>query len=458
MFDSLGKKLGDIFSKVRNKGALTEADIDSAMREIRVALLEADVAISVAKEFIESAKEKALGMKIIKSVNPAQMVVKIVHDQLIKTMTHDESSFRVKNSRSGDPAVIMMVGLQGSGKTTMSAKLAFFLKKNYGKKSMMASVDVYRPAAMEQLEVLGAQIGVDVFQSESGASPVGIAKIALEKARGGAYDILIVDTAGRMQVNEGLMEEARSLNKALSPVETLFVADSLSGQDIISTANAFNDSVGLTGVCLSRVDSDGRGGAALSVRAVTGKPIKLLGVGERPDQVEEFSPSRIADRILDMGDIVGLVETAAEAASKEDQIKEFSSMQKGVFTLDDLAKKILQIEKIGGIKGLLGSLPGARRIKEKIGDRIENASFKSQLAIISSMTKKERKFPETLNASRKIRIAAGSGTSVQEINRLLKQFQAMKKAMKQVGKIGREIELAPESKREMMIKKFRRGV
>ena len=427
----LGRQLGNIFDKLRGKGVLTEKDVTEALREIRIALLEADVALCVVKDFIAAIKEKAIGEAVLKSITPGQMVIKIVNDQLVETLSHEEKEINLKAS---PPVIILMVGLQGSGKTTMSGKLAYLLKKQH-KKVLMASLDIYRPAAQKQLELIGEQIQTATLEIIQNQLPLAITQRALEKAKKEGYDILILDTAGRLHIDEVLMEELSLIQRTSKPNEILFVADALSGQDALHSAKAFHEKLGITGLCLSRIDGDSRGGVALSIRSVTGQPIKLLGTGEKPEQVEFFDPKRISNRILDMGDIVGMVESASESLAQEDHMAELKKLQKGVFTLNDLEKKIKNIDKLGGVGGFLNLLPGMRKLKDQIGDQIEKTSFKKQLAIISSMTKAEKKNPDLLNASRKRRVATGSGTSVQEINRLLKQFQQMQKAMKQLGKL-----------------------
>ena len=427
----LGRQLGNIFDKLRGKGVLTEKDVTEALREIRIALLEADVALCVVKDFIAAIKEKAVGEAVLKSITPGQMVIKIVNDQLVETLSHEEKEINLKAS---PPVIILMVGLQGSGKTTMSGKLAYLLKKQH-KKVLMASLDIYRPAAQKQLELIGEQIQTATLEIIQNQLPLAITQRALEKAKKEGYDVLILDTAGRLHIDEVLMEELSLIQRTSKPNEILFVADALSGQDALHSAKAFHEKLGITGLCLSRIDGDSRGGVALSIRSVTGQPIKLLGTGEKPEQVEFFDPKRISNRILDMGDIVGMVESASESLAQEDHMAELKKLQKGVFTLNDLEKKIKNIDKLGGVGGFLNLLPGMRKLKDQIGDQIEKTSFKKQLAIISSMTKAEKKNPDLLNASRKRRVATGSGTSVQEINRLLKQFQQMQKAMKQLGKL-----------------------
>ena len=423
MFETLGKKIGDVFQRLKGKGVLTESDVLVALREIRVALLEADVALPALKSFIEHVKEKAIGENVLKSITPVQMVIKFVHEELISLLSHPDQELKL---RKNEPTIFLMVGLQGSGKTSMSGKLAFLLKERK-KKVLLASLDIYRPAAQHQLEVIGRSIDVPTLEIISGQSPLDIAKRSLTLLP--RYDVLILDTAGRLHIDQELMGELQDIKALTKPHEILLVADALSGQDTVRTAQAFQEDVGLTGICLSRVDGDGRGGAALSLRYCTGCPIKVMGVGELPPQVVPFEAQRLADRILDRGDVVGLVEKAAKLMNTQEE--DLKRLQKGVFTLEDLAKKIKQIEAMGGIKGILDFLPGVHALKQNMQGHIEKTNFKRQLAIISSMTVKERRLPSILNASRKRRIAKGSGTSIPEINRLLDQFQQMQKMVKQ---------------------------
>ena len=429
MFEGLGRQLGRVFDRLRGRGVLSEEDVTSALREIRIALLEADVALPFVKDFISSVKERAIGEKLIASINPGQLITKIVHDQLVAALSHPDSAITIAPPA---PQVILMAGLQGSGKTTMSAKLAHLLK-NRGKMPLLASLDVYRPAAQMQLEKLGIATGIETVEIVPGQKPLEIATRALAQAKACQSDVVILDTAGRLHIDEELMAELVALKKKTAPREILFVADALSGQDAVRTAEAFHVAVGITGICLSRIDGDGRGGAILSIRSVTGCPVKLLGTGERPDQVELFNPERIASRILDMGDIVALVEQAS-ALPQEDAERAFTRIKKGIFTLDDLAKQIQGLEKMGGIKSFLGWLPGIRQLKERLGDQIDTLSMKRQLAIIRSMTPKERARPDILDGSRKQRIAHGSGTTIQDVNKLLRQFKQMKDMMKVMGK------------------------
>lgn len=432
MFETLSDRLSGIFDKLTGRGALSEGDVDTAMREVRRALIEADVALDVVREFVAKVKEKAVGQEVVKSVTPGQMVVKIVNDQLIETLGADAEPISLA---AAPPVAIMMVGLQGSGKTTTTAKIAKRFHERDKRKILMASLDVHRPAAQEQLRVLGEQTGVDTLPIIDGQSPVDIAKRALKDAKTGGYDIVLLDTAGRLHVDDELMEESAQVHKLADPHETLLVADALTGQDAVNIAKAFDEKLPLTGIVLTRVDGDGRGGAALSMRAVTGKPIKLMGTGEKLDELEEFHPERIAGRILGMGDVVSLVERAAETIDAEKAEKIAAKMKKGAFDLEDLSEQLQQMQKIGGMGSILGMLPGIGKMKKQIEDaNIDDTVFKHQQAIISSMTPKERRMPKLLNASRKRRVAAGSGTTVQEINRLLKMHRQMADMMKKLGK------------------------
>jgi signal recognition particle subunit SRP54 len=440
MFESLSNRLNDVFDRLRRHGALSEGDVEAALREIRIALLEADVALPVVKDFINGVKEKAVGQDVLRSVTPAQMVVKIVHDHLVATLGGDDDPrASALNLNAVPPVPILMVGLQGSGKTTSAGKLALRLKTRDRKKVLLASLDVQRPAAQEQLAVLGRQIGVDSLAIVAGEKPVAITRRALEKGRLEGYDVVILDTAGRLHVNEELMLEVAAVRDASSPAETLLVADAMTGQDAVNVAKAFGERAGVTGIVLTRVDGDARGGAALSMRAITGKPIKFVGLGEKLDALEPFHAERIAGRILGMGDVLSLVEKAAETVEREDAEKLARKMEKGNFDLDDLASQFKQLRKMGGMGGVMGMLPGIGKIKKQIESaNIDETMIKRQEAIIGSMTKAERKNPKLLNASRRIRIAKGSGTSVQEINRLLKQYQDMSHMMKKMSKLGKK--------------------
>jgi len=440
MFDSLTSKLGGIFDALTKRGALSEADVDAALREIRVALLEADVALDVVKDFIEAVRERAVGGEVLRSVTPGQMVIKIVHDHLVEMLGGEPASDVNEINLVGTPPVaIMMVGLQGSGKTTTSAKLALRLQKRDKKKVMMASLDVYRPAAQQQLAVLGQQSEVATLAMVMGEQPLAIAKRAMDNARREGFDVVILDTAGRLHIDQELMDEVAKVSAATNPIETLLVADAMTGQDAVTMAREFNEKVGITGIVLTRVDGDARGGAALSMRAVTGKPIKLMGVGEKLDELESFQAARVAGRIMGQGDIVGLVEKAAETIDKEDAEKLAKKMMKGQFSLNDMADQLGQVRKMGDVGGLMGMIPGLSKMKKQISEsNIDDKMIARQQAIISSMTADEREKPKVLNGSRRRRIAAGSGTSVQEVNRLLKQFKQMGLMMKKMGKMGRK--------------------
>ncbi|MFD2265252.1 signal recognition particle protein [Lacibacterium aquatile] len=430
MFEGLSNRLGEVFDRLRKRGALSESDVAEAMREIRVALLEADVALPVVKDFINAVKEKAVGQEVVKSISPGQMVVKIVHDHLVEMLGGTVQTLEL---RAAAPVVVLMVGLQGSGKTTSTAKIAKRFKDKERKKVLMASLDVARPAAQEQLRILGEQVGVDTLPIIAGQQPVDIAKRALQAARTGVYDVLMLDTAGRLSIDEELMLEVAAVRDATSPAETLLVADAMTGQDAVNTARIFHERVTLTGIVLTRIDGDSRGGAALAMRAVTGQPIKLIGVGEKMDALEDFHPDRIAGRILGMGDVVSLVEKAAEVIDQQEAEKLALKMQKGSFDLDDFLSQIRQLKKMGGMGGIMGLLPGVAKIKKQMAEsNIDESIVKRQEAIILSMTKRERKDPKILNAKRRVRIAAGSGTQVSDVNRLIKQFSDMQKMMKQV--------------------------
>jgi signal recognition particle subunit SRP54 len=431
MFDSLTSRLGEILERLTKRGALTEGDVAEALREVRKALLEADVALDVARGFIERVRERAVGVEVIRSVTPGQMVVKIVHDELVAVLGSDAQTIDLN---APAPVPILMVGLQGSGKTTTTAKIARRLFERMKRKTLMASLDTRRPAAMEQLAVLGRQIGVEVLPIVEGQNAGQIARRAMQAGELGGYDAVLLDSAGRTTVDEALMAELAEIKSATRPHEILLVADSLTGQDAVATARAFDERLSLTGIVLTRVDGDGRGGAALSMRAVTGKPIKLIGTGEKLDALEDFDPARIAGRILGMGDVVALVEKAAENIDIEKARAAAEKMRKGAFDLADLREQLTQMEKIGGIGGMLGMLPGVGKMKEQIASaNLDEKLLKRQKAIIDSMTPKERRQPDLLKASRKKRIAAGSGTEVQEINRLLKMHRQMADMMKAMG-------------------------
>ena len=433
MFDNLSDRLAGVFDKLRGRGALNESDVRSTMREVRVALLEADVALPVARDFVDQATERAVGQEVLRSVTPGQMVVKIVHDQLIETLGSDASELNVDVN---PPAVVMMVGLQGSGKTTTTAKLAKRLTEKERKKVLMASLDVARPAAQEQLAVLGRQANVETLPVVAGQQPVEIAKRAIQAARLQAYDVVLLDTAGRLHVDTQLMAEMKAVADASQPTETLLVVDSLTGQDAVNVAKGFAADVDLTGVILTRLDGDARGGAALSMRAVTGKPIKFAGVGEGLDALEAFHPERIAGRILGMGDVVSLVEKAAETIKMDEAEKLAAKMAKGKFDLDDLRSQIQQMQRMGGLGALASMMPGMKGMKGAMDKAQDSKALVHLEAMMSSMTARERAKPELINAKRKIRIAKGSGTTVQEVNKLLKMHQEMSTMMKRLKKMG----------------------
>jgi len=431
MFDSLSEKLGGILDRLTRRGALTEADVDAALREIRRALLEADVALDVARAFTERVKQQAVGVEVMKSVTPGQLVVKIVHDQLVAMLGSDQQNIDLN---AAPPVAIMMVGLQGSGKTTTTAKMARRLADRQKKKVLMASLDVRRPAAMEQLAVLGRDAQVDTLPIVEGQMPPQIARRALEAGRLGGYDVVMLDTAGRTTLDEEMMNEAAEVKRAAGPHEVLLVADALTGQDAVNLARAFDERVGLTGIVLTRVDGDGRGGAALSMRAVTNKPIKLIGTGEKLDALEEFDPARIAGRILGMGDVVALVEKAAAHIDAEKAMRAAEKMRRGAFDLGDLRDQLMQMQKMGGMGGLMGLMPGMAKMKSQLANaKMDDSVLKRQVAIIDSMTPQERRSPDILKASRKKRIAAGSGTSPEQINKLLKMHRTMADMMKAMG-------------------------
>ncbi|MEX1083605.1 MAG: signal recognition particle protein [Xanthobacteraceae bacterium] len=431
MFDSLSEKLGGILDRLTRRGALSPSDVDAALREVRRAMLEADVALDVARGFVDKVRERAVGVDVIKSVTPGQMVVKIVHDQLVETLGAQGQSIDLN---APAPIAIMMVGLQGSGKTTTAAKLAKRLAERSKRKTLMASLDVRRPAAMEQLAVLGRDVGVDTLPVVEGQNPTQIARRALEAGKLGGYDVVLLDTAGRTTLDEAMMAEAAEVKRAANPHEVLLVADALTGQDAVNLARSFDERVGLTGIVLTRIDGDGRGGAALSMRAVTGKPIKLIGTGEKMDALEDFDPARIAGRILGMGDIVSLVEKAAANIDAERAMRAAERMRKGAFDLNDLREQLDQMTKMGGMAGMLGMMPGVAKMKNQIANaNLDDNLLKRQKAMIDSMTPKERRNPDILKASRKKRISAGSGTKVEELNRLLKMHRGMADMMKAMG-------------------------
>ena len=433
MFDTLQTRLGGVFDRLRGRGALSEADVDEALREVRDSLIDADVALPVVKEFIDKVRPRAIGEDVIRSVTPGQQVVKIVHDVLVETLGAESAGLEL----GSPPAPILMVGLQGSGKTTTSAKLALMLQNRDKKRVLMASLDVNRPAAMEQLKILGEQAGVPTLPILANQMPLDIAKRALAAAKVGGYDVVILDTAGRQHVDEALMSEVAQVRDAVKPHETLLVADSLTGQDAVNIAKAFNERVSITGIILTRSDGDARGGAALSMRSVTGAPIKFLGTGEKLDALEAFHPARVAARILDMGDVVSLVERAAETIDKEKAEKIARKMKKGEFDMNDLAEQLRQMSKLGGMKGVLAMLPGVGKIKDQLATAgLDDSLLKRQEAIILSMTKTERVKPDIINGSRRKRIAGGAGVEVQDVNKLLKMHRQMSDMMKRMGKMG----------------------
>jgi signal recognition particle subunit SRP54 len=433
MFDTLSDRLGSVFDRLRGRGALTETDVRSAMREVRVALLEADVALPVARDFVDKVTEQAVGQEVLRSITPGQMVVKYVHDALVETLGAETAELDLNVT---PPAVIMMVGLQGSGKTTTTAKLAKRLSERERKRVLMASLDVARPAAQEQLAVLGRQANVDTLPIVPGQTPVEIAARAIQSAKLQGYDVVMLDTAGRLHVDDQLMGEMKAVAVASRPAETLLVVDSLTGQDAVNVAQGFAREVDLSGVILTRMDGDARGGAALSMRAVTGKPIKFAGVGEALDKLEAFHPERVAGRILGMGDVVSLVERAAETIEVEEAEKLAAKMAKGKFDLDDLWSQLRQMQRMGGLGALAGMMPGLKGMKGAMYKAQDSKALVHMEAMLSSMTAKERAKPEVINAKRKIRIAKGSGTTVQEINKLMKMHQEMSTVMKRLKKMG----------------------
>jgi signal recognition particle subunit SRP54 len=435
MFDTLSDRLGGVFDKLRGRGALKEQDVRDAMREVRIALLEADVALPVVRRFIDQVTEQAVGHAVLKSVTPGQQVVKVVNDALVDMLGGDDVPGLDLNA--APPVVILMVGLQGSGKTTTTAKLAKLIKEKHGKKALMASLDVNRPAAQEQLAVLGEQVGVATLPIIAGQQPTEIATRALQSAKLQAIDVLLLDTAGRLHVDDALMAEMKAVEAISSPKEVLLVVDSLTGQDAVNVAQSFAGQVDLTGVILTRMDGDARGGAALSMRAVTGKPIKFAGTGEKIDAIEPFHPSRVAGRILGMGDIVSIVEKAAASIEAEEAERMAERMAKGQFDMNDLRSQLKQMQNMGGIGALAGMIPGMKKAKQAMQQSgMDDRVLLRMDAIIASMTPKERTRPDLLNAKRKIRIANGSGVQVQDVNKLLKMHQEMERAMKQIKKMG----------------------
>ncbi|NQZ46006.1 MAG: signal recognition particle protein [Erythrobacter sp.] len=443
MFDNLSDRLGGVFDRLKGRGALKEQDVRDAMREVRVALLEADVALPVARRFIDAVTEKAVGQDVLRSVTPGQQVVKIVHDELVAMLSGDgedgaaDAMGEGLNFEAKPPVVIMMVGLQGSGKTTTTAKLGKLIRERHGKKAMMASLDVNRPAAQEQLAVLGEQVDVATLPIVAGQQPVDIARRAMESARLQNFDVLLLDTAGRLHVDEALMAEMKAVSQVSAPTEVLLVVDSLTGQDAVNVAQSFSGEVPLTGVVLTRMDGDARGGAALSMRAVTGKPIKFAGTGEKLDAIETFRPSSVADRILGMGDVVSLVEKAAATIKEEEAAKLAENFEKGKFDLNDLRMQLQQMQNMGGLGMLAGMMPGMKKAKQAMAAAdMDDKVLVHMDAIIGSMTAKERANPALMNAKRKKRVAAGSGTDVQAVNKLLKMHKEMSRAMKQLRKMG----------------------
>ncbi|HFB2048368.1 MAG: signal recognition particle protein [Hyphomicrobiaceae bacterium] len=432
MFETLSGRLSGILDTLTRRGSLSENDVTTAMREIRRALLEADVALEVVRQFVEVIKEKAVGSSVIKSVTPGQMVIKIVHDELVQVLGSESQSIDLSYS---PPVPILMVGLQGSGKTTSTAKIAKRLTDRDKKKVLMVSLDTQRPAAQEQLKVLGEQINIATLPVISGQTPIQIAKRAMDTAKLGSFDIAIIDTAGRMTVDNDLMQEIVEIKSCIKPKETLLVADSLTGQDAVNTAKSFESHIGITGIMLTRIDGDGRGGAALSMRAITDRPIKLLGTGEKWDDIEDFHPKRMASRILGMGDVVSLVERASETIDALEAKKIATKIKKGIFDLNDLAGQLKQMQQLGGMTGVLGMMPGISKIKSQIADaNLDDNLLKRQHAIISSMTKEERVNSKIINGKRRRRIALGSGTKVQDVNKLLKTHRQMADMMKKMGK------------------------
>ncbi|MFO1165591.1 MAG: signal recognition particle protein [Paracoccus sp. (in: a-proteobacteria)] len=436
MFENLSDRLGGVFDRLTKQGALSEDDVTAAMREVRVALLEADVSLPVARSFVKSVTAKATGAAVTKSVTPGQQVVKIVHDELIRTLQGEGApdALRIDNP----PAPILMVGLQGSGKTTTTAKLAKRLTDREKKRVLMASLDTQRPAAMEQLAILGQQIGVDTLPIVPGENAVQIAKRAKQQATLGGYDVYMLDTAGRLHIDQVLMDEVQAVRDVANPRETLLVVDGLTGQDAVNVATEFDGKVGISGVVLTRMDGDGRGGAALSMRAVTGKPIRFVGLGEKMDALETFDAQRIAGRILGMGDIVALVEKAQEVLEVEQAERLMKRFQKGQFNMNDLRNQLEQMQKMGGMQSIMGMMPGMGKMaKQAEAAGLDDSALRRQVALINSMTKKERANPDMLQASRKKRIALGAGMDVAELNRLLKMQKQMADTMKKLGKMGK---------------------
>ncbi|KTD67748.1 signal recognition particle protein Ffh [Legionella steelei] len=435
MFETLTERLTRTFKNLRGQGRLTEENVQHALREVRLSLLEADVALPVIKEFIEQVKQKALGQEVLTELNPDQAFIKIVHDELIHIMGDERAEL---NFKTQPPAVFLMAGLQGSGKTTSTAKLARYLKESENKKVMVASVDVYRPAAIQQLKVLAEQIGVAFFPSEANEQPLAIAKKALDTAKKQYMDVLLIDTAGRLHIDADMMDEIKSLHKEITPIETLFVVDSMTGQDAANTAKAFHEALPLTGVILTKTDGDARGGAALSVKQITGQPIKFIGSGEKVEALEPFHPERIASRILGMGDILTLIEEVERKADKQASEKLAKKLKKGKsFDLEDFKQQLLQMNNMGGVAGMMSKLPGvSQMMPQQAMQQVGDKAMAQTIAIINSMTPKERRIPKLIVGSRKKRIALGSGTQIQDVNKLLKQFEQMQKMMKKFTKPG----------------------
>ncbi len=435
MFENLSERLSGVFDRLTKQGALSEDDVRTALREVRVALLEADVSLPVARDFVKAVQAKATGQAVTRSVTPGQQVVKIVHDELVHVLAGDEEPGALKIDNP--PAPILMVGLQGSGKTTTTAKLAKRLREKSGKRVLMASLDTNRPAAMEQLQILGAQIGVDTLPIVKGETAVQIARRARQQATMGGYDVYMLDTAGRLHIDQELMDQVAQVRDVTNPRETLLVVDGLTGQDAVNVAEQFDGQIGISGVVLTRMDGDGRGGAALSMRAVTGKPIRFVGLGEKMDAIEEFHPERIAGRILGMGDIVSLVEKAQETIEAEQAERMMKRFQKGQFNMNDLRMQLEQMLKMGGMEGVMGMMPGMGKMSRQMEQAgFDDSILKRQIALIQSMTRRERANPQILQASRKKRIARGAGLEVSELNRLLKMHRQMADMMKKMGKGG----------------------
>lgn len=434
MFESLSNRLSDTVNRLRGRGRLTEENIRETLREVRIALLEADVALPVVKALIERVKVRAVGQEVLKSLSPGQALVKVVSDELTAVMGQANAEL---NLAATPPAVVLMAGLQGAGKTTTVGKLARFLRERKKKRVMVVSCDVYRPAAIEQLRTLAEQVEVSFFPSEAGQSPVDIARAAVAAARREVMDVLLVDTAGRLHIDEAMMDEIKALHGALNPIETLFVVDSMTGQDAANVAKAFADALPLTGVILTKTDGDARGGAALSVRYITGRPIKFLGAGEKSDALEPFHPDRLAQRILGMGDVLSLVEEVERKVDQEKAQKLAEKVIKGKrFDLNDMRDQLEQMSNMGGLAGLMDKLPGMGSIPDSVKSKVNDNELKRMVAIIGSMTKKERRHPDLLNGSRKARVARGSGTQPADVNRLLKQYMQMEKMMSKLSKGG----------------------